>query len=440
MKNEALTTTLLLTEDLENLRRWQNAELNSLKQLPSSVERTPEQKKKVRLFFDTLAELRAHLIATHGNEIYSAVTSNYAEFVRVEDIVYRIAEQFPGLAPTKLQIIQDESYALYDKEGHEISQGLMLSELLSIPAIGHHLMKAMQKPKEKSFSLLAQFQQQNYLQFETLTITKKNNVAHLSISNQPYLNAEDDQLNSDMESAVDIILLDPSIEVAVIRGDVMNHKKYKGKRVFCSGVNLTKLYHGQLSYLFYVTRELGLINKIYRGLLYNQSTAKTTTNGILEKPWISVVDSHAIGGGFQMLLVSDYVIAESGSLLSVPARREGFIPGLTNLRLPRYVGQRLANRLVYNNYQIIADSDEGKQIVDEVVAPNSIDDSLQRVINDITEFGITGYVSNRRAFRLGIEPIDLFLQYMVTFCREQVKCMYGENIVRNLEKFWMKRT
>jgi thioesterase DpgC len=438
MKQITPATTLSLSEQLENLKNWYNIERELLGNFPLPIERNIEDKKKIRSFFDRLGEERARLVASYANEIYAAVTSNFSESVRVEDLVYRIAENFPGLAPTKLEVAEDDLLLLGDKHGHEISQGLILSALLAEPAIGRHLLNSMQLPKEKSIFLLNEFQQQNFIEFETLTLTRHHNVAYINLSNQSSLNAEDDQLNSDMESAVDVILLSPDVEIAVIRGGIMNHEKYKGKRVFCSGINLTKLYHGQISYLFYVTRELGLITKIYRGLCKEKINMQPQEL-VIEKPWISVVDSHAIGGGFQMLLVSDFVIAESGCILSVPARREGFIPGLTNLRLPRFVGQRLANKLVYKNYRIVADSVEGKQIVDEVVPSKSMDDALNKVISDINEFGISGFVSNRKAFRLGIESVELFLNYMSSFCREQVKCMYGHDVVNNLETFWQNR-
>ena len=47
----------------------------------------------------------------------------------------------------------------------------------------------------------------------------------------------------------------------------------------------------------------------------------------LEKLWVAVVDKFAIGGGCQLLLVVDYVIAETGSYFNLPARKEGFLPG-----------------------------------------------------------------------------------------------------------------
>ena len=35
--------------------------------------------------------------------------------------------------------------------------------------------------------------------------------------------------------------------------------------MFGSGLNLTHLYHGRLSFLFYLDRDLGYVHKIYRG-------------------------------------------------------------------------------------------------------------------------------------------------------------------------------
>src|SRR5258707_7508921 len=61
-----------------------------------------------------------------------------------------------------------------------------------------------------------------------------------------------------------------------------------------------------------------------------------------EKPWIAAVDSFAIGGACQWLLVMDRVIAEAGSYFVLPARKEGIIPGCAHLPLPRVVRQRAA--------------------------------------------------------------------------------------------------
>ena len=65
---------------------------------------------------------------------------------------------------------------------------------------------------------------------------------------------------------------------------------------------------------------------------------------MIEKPWLAVVESFAIGGGCQLLCVMDRVIAEPGAYFNLPASKEGFIPGSANLRLPRLAGIQGASR------------------------------------------------------------------------------------------------
>ena len=75
-----------------------------------------------------------------------------------------------------------------------------------------------------------------------------------------------------------------------------------------------------------------------------------------EKPWIAAVETFAIGGACQWLLVMDRVIAEPGSYFNLPARKEGIIPGCANLRLPRFVGERLTRQAIFFNRVFEADS------------------------------------------------------------------------------------
>ena len=123
------------------------------------------------------------------------------------------------------------------------------------------------------------------------------------------------------------MLLDDSIEVGVLRGAPATHPKHAGRRIFGAGINLTHLYHGKISLVeFMIERELGVVSKMYRG-----HDLGDPAGGVLEdrreKPWIAAVESFAIGGACQWLLVMDRVIAEQGSYFNLPARKEGIIPG-----------------------------------------------------------------------------------------------------------------
>ncbi len=386
-----------------------------------------------------IADTRGKLISRFGQEIYGALTDQWQKHIRVEELIFLIAEKYPGLAPGRAEIEEDAQLKLPHKKGVEVSQGVILSELLADKKIGRHLIASMRLPTREATNCLVEFKVTGEKQFETIRLERKGNTGYITLSNRSCLNAEDYLLMQEMEVAVDLILMDPTIEVAVLRGDVMQHKKYEGKRVFCSGVNLTKLYHGQLPFLFYVCRELGLMNKIYRGLFSKQFHWDHDVDNGIEKPWISVVDTHAIGGGCQLMLVTDYVLAAADAYFTIPARTEGFIPGLANMRLPRFTGQTLARNMINMNYKVLADSQEGALLVDEVQPSEQIDPAISRIVDQISASGVKGMISNKKAFRCGVEPLETFRTYMAMFSQQQAHCMYDDEIIENLEQFWMKK-
>ena len=227
---------------------------------------------------------------------------------------------------------------------------------------------------------------------------------------------------------MDLILLDPEIEVGVMRGGLVDHPRYAGDRVFSSGINLTHLYHGRIDFLFYLVRDLAYVNKIYRGV--------GTPAGPVEKLWVAAVERFAIGGGCQLLHVMDHVIAARGSRLYLPARKEGIIPGASNLRLPRFVGDRAARQAILSGREWTAGQADADLICDEVVDPAEVDGALDARVQALTSSGLINAAANRRALRVGQEPLDLFREYMATYSREQAYCHLSPALVANLETHW----
>ena len=54
-----------------------------------------------------------------------------------------------------------------------------------------------------------------------------------------------------------------------------------------------------------------------RGVARENASPLDITGSAIEKPWIGVVETLAIGGGCQLLLVMDYVLAQSSAYLSL---------------------------------------------------------------------------------------------------------------------------
>jgi thioesterase DpgC len=221
-----------------------------------------------------------------------------------------------------------------------------------------------------------------------------------------------------------------------MRGFVVDNEKYRGKRIFGAGINLTHLYLGKIPFLWFLTRDLGYVHKLLRGVASPESVPDDVNGRGVEKLWIAAVDTFAIGGHCQALLCMDYVLAASDAFLTLPARKEGIIPGFANLRLPRFVGDRIARQAVLYERRLKCDSPEGRLICDEIAPAAEMDAAVERVVDGLTSAGAVSAIGNRRAFRVGQEPLDLFRRYASVYAREQAYCHFSPALIANLERNW----
>lgn len=409
-----------------------------LHRLPSRPQRSAQEAAAAEVINAAARETRVRFMREWARHVYQELTDNFAAFVRVDDLVYKAAEQFPGLVPPRAAVEAERQHLQRDKDGAEIDQGLFLSFVLNHPAAGTHLCWAMLRPRPDSLERLEELRRTGFVDLGAASVRRVGRAGHVLMRNTRYLNAEDDATLDGLEMAVDLATLDPEIDVAVLRGAPVEHPRYKDRHVFSAGINLTHLYQGQISYLFYITRDMGLVNKMYRGLTgpaFLPDEPETT----LEKPWVAAVEAFAIGGGCQILLVMDHVLAEQGSFFNLPARKEGIIPGVANLRLPRFVGDRLARQGILFERQFAADSPEGRLICDRVVPVGEMDAAIDEAVAMLTGSGVVSAAGNRKALRVGQEPLDLFRAYMATYAREQAYCHFSPALIENLERHWNAR-
>jgi (3,5-dihydroxyphenyl)acetyl-CoA 1,2-dioxygenase len=331
------------------------------------------------------------------------------------------------LAHAGPDVSPDAERMLADKEGLELQQGELLADVLADPEAGDRLVWSMLQPTEEALARLDDFRARGVADLGPACLMRDGRAGVLELRNPRHLNAEDDTTLHATEVAVDLALLDPEIEVGVFRGGVVDHPRYAGRRIFGAGINLTHLYRGRVSYLFYVIRDLGYVNKLYRGLSGPEP---------VEKLWLAAVETYAIGGACQLLHVMDHVIAERGARLFLPARKEGIIPGASNLRLPRAVGARLARQAILSGREFVAGTPEGDLLVDETVERDEVDAAISARVEALTSSGLVNAAANRRALRVGEEPLDVFRAYMAVYCREQAHCHLSPALVENLERNW----
>jgi len=412
-----------------------------LARLPAKSRRSTKEKTAGHALVHLLAEAVWHFFRAYRNTIYDALTEGRSLDLRVEELAWRAAGLLPDIMPTRAELDRESQSMQMDKDGLEIHQGLFFGQMLSDAGIGGHLCMAMLRPLPEAIERLAQFQREGRLDLGPARLEAKGETGYLYFHNTRTLNAEDDDSLPAQELACDLVLLHPGLRMGVLRGDPVDHAKHRGRRVFSAGINLTRIYQGKQSYLFYLTRDMGFVNKLYRGLapvnrdgvmeLHAEEPEQT-----LEKPWLAVVDSFAIGGGCQLLLAVDYVIAESGAYFSLPARKEGIIPGCANLRLPRFMGERMARQAIMFDKIFSVDDPQARTLVNEVHAREQLDAAVEQCVVNAVGSGMVSAGANRKALRVQTEPLDTFRAYMAGYAGEQVFCHLSDQLVHNLELHW----
>jgi thioesterase DpgC len=416
--------------------KYWRAGADFLSKLPAKPKRTREQQLAADIIQFNCRNSREKFLANHVEAIYRKLTKNLSNYVRVDDLPYDAAKFVPGLTPTHAQVDAESALLQSEKDGVEVDQGIFLSHVLARADTGMHLCHAMLRPKQVSLERGREFIRKGVVDFGPAKVERLGKAAVVTIKNPRFLNAEDDDTLDDSETAADIAILDPMSEICVLRGDFVDHPKYAGRKIFSSGINLTHLYRGKIPFLWYIRRDMGIVNKMFRGLALGDTSPDEIAGGTHEKPWVAGVDAFAIGGGCQYLLAMDYVVAGSDAYMTLPARKEGIIPGAANLRLTRFVGARIARQAILMGRRLDCDSPEGRMICDLIVPPGEVDAAVTRVVEDFTGAGVVSAAGNRRAFRVGEEPLDTFRRYMAVYCREQAYCHFSPALIANLEKHW----
>jgi (3,5-dihydroxyphenyl)acetyl-CoA 1,2-dioxygenase len=363
--------------------------------------------------------------------LYDELTEARSIRLRVEELLERAAAAEPRLVPGSDEIAAERRRGLREQEGIELAQGRLLAAWLGDPGIGTHLIQSMLRPKPESLELLPRYASEGRIDLGAARVERQANLGVVTLTRPERLNAENDETTVALETAVDLVLLDPSSEAGVLRGGEVEHPRYRGRRVFSSGLDLSELYAGGLSYLFFVVRELGFVAKMLRGA--------GSEEGWVEVPWLAGVETFAIGGGAQLLLVMDRVVAEPEAQLSLPASREGIIPGAAALRLPRFTGLSLARRSIIFDEQWAADSPEGRLLVDELADADAIGNALAAAAERLLAMGSVSVLANRRAIRAAQEPLEAFRAFMSTYAIEQARCLTSDALVENLERTWVGR-
>lgn len=419
---QALAETAKRTEDL-------------IAALPEPGERSAEQRAAAATAHDAARAARDHFMDVHAEAVYDELTDDRRRHPRLPELVEAAAVAFPGLVPTAGHMTAERARPQARKEGREIDQGIFVRAVLRSPRSGSHLLNSMLRPTPRALRLLPEFRRTGVADLGSVRMERRDGAARLTMCRDDCLNAEDNQQVDDMETAVDLALLDPGVQAGLLRGGEMSHPRYRGRRVFSAGINLKALHAGGISLVdFLLRRELGYIHKLLRGVL--ATDGERWRRPSIEKPWVAVVDGFAIGGGMQLLLVFDQVLAASDAYFSLPAADEGIIPGAANLRLARRAGTRLSRQVILTGRKIWATEPDARLLADEIADPGDLDAAVETCLDRMQSPAV---IANRRMLTLAEETPAEFLRYMAEFSLQQALRLYSDDVIAKASRFKAKK-
>jgi crotonobetainyl-CoA hydratase len=162
-----------------------------------------------------------------------------------------------------------------------------------------------------------------------LEISIKDSIIEITI-NKPKVNAIDLSLSQDLGKAFAELRDNPELRVGIITG--------KGEKIFSAGWDLKAVNSG----------EMELENWWEKADYGDGGFAGLTENWNLNKPVICALNGHAIGGGFELAMSCDLIIASEHVEFGLPEMPLGIVPDAGALqRLPRRIPHNIAMEMLF---------------------------------------------------------------------------------------------
>jgi enoyl-CoA hydratase/carnithine racemase len=156
------------------------------------------------------------------------------------------------------------------------------------------------------------------------------------------------------------------------------------------------------------------------------------------KPVIAAVNGLAMGGGFEIVLSCDIIIAAESAVFSLPEPRVGLIPGAGGVhRLPRQIPYHLAMGMIMTSKRVSAEEAKAYGIVNEVVPFDKLGETAQAYVDEILKGAPLCIRACKEATLKGYDmPLD---KAMASVFPEEEKMRKSEDTVEGPRAFAEKR-
>ncbi len=200
----------------------------------------------------------------------------------------------------------------------------------------------------------------------TTQFTIHNHIAWITLDRPEAMNALNPELRWQLSEHLNQIESDDDIWLGIITG--------AGDRAFCAGMDLK------------ASAALAASSREYRqaALKYQSATTHITERFDFPKPLIAMVNGYALGGGLEVALACDIVIASEQASFGLPEPRRGLIAGSGGVhRLPRQIGLKPAMGYLLTGRHFSAQRAYELGLINEVVPHSELLTTVEGYAEDI---------------------------------------------------------
>ncbi len=220
------------------------------------------------------------------------------------------------------------------------------------------------------------------MEYEHCDAKRDGHLLIVTINRPERMNALHPPANFELAKIFDDFAADPELWVAIITG--------AGERAFSAGNDLRWQAEGN---------KLEVPPTGFAGL---------TARYDLNKPVIAAVNGVAMGGGFEIALACDLIIASDKALFALPEPRVGLAALAGGLhRLPRQIGTKQALGMILTGRRVEAAEGKALGFVNEVVPAAELLDAAKRWATLIMECSPMSIRASKEAVYKGLDEADL---------------------------------
>ncbi len=256
------------------------------------------------------------------------------------------------------------------------------------------------------------------MNYEFIKAEKKGHVTTVTINRPDVMNSISPLVSVEMDHAFNDFDTDPQQWVCIVTG--------AGEKAFSAGNDLK----------FQAVNGPAKMIEIMKGV--KGGFAGITSRFDCYKPFIAAVNGLALGGGFEIALACDVIVASEKASFGFPEPRVGLIPGAGGVhRLPRQIPYHLAQYMIMTSKRITAQQAMQYGLVAEIVPLSELISTAEKIAAEIL---LGAPISIRAAKEATLKGLDVTLQEAISTQFPGQTAMYqSEDFIEGPKAFVEKR-